>query len=108
MRIHETTGLIPHRILLMQTSLTDLHRRRRIIVDALALAEYLNHDLTQREGSGVELGLLPCLDRIEDDHIFVLGEGLFFKADKVRPNLSRLLVINTDDLLVAEEMHASL
>lgn len=43
----------------------------------------------------------PGLDRVEDDHIFALVEGLVCEADQVGTDLSGFFIINTINRLIA-------
>ncbi len=100
MRVHETAGLFPESVLLLQAVIADLHSFGRL-VDTFAVLEKRNHQFAKGEFTGMELGLFPGLDGIEDGELLVLTEGLFFKTDNICLDLVFGLIVDTVDLLVA-------
>lgn len=61
MRVHETAGLFPESVLLLQAVIADLHSFGRL-VDTFAVLEKRNHQFAKGEFTGMELGLFPGLD----------------------------------------------
>ena len=100
MRVHETFGLIPEGVLLLRADITDFHNGRRRVY-TLAALEYRNKKFSQGIGVGVDLCLFPGLQRIEDDHILLIIEGLVSQADEIGADLAGLAVVDPVDGLVA-------
>ena len=100
MRVHETLRLIPEGVLLLRADITDFHNGRRRVY-TLAALEYRNKKFSQGIGVGVDLCLFPGLQRIEDDHILLIIEGLVSQADEIGADLAGLAVVDPVDGLVA-------
>ena len=99
-RVDETSGFLPERILLRQALLADVHGLGRS-VDAFAVDEQRDQQVSELEFARFESGLLPRLCRVEEDQRALGREGLFLQADQVGDDLVAGLFIYTVDLLVS-------
>lgn len=67
-----------------------------------AISDGLRIDVahTKVRVTNVKPGLVETIDRVEDDHIFALVEGLVCEADQICTDLSAFFIINTENGLV--------
>ena len=100
MRVVETSGFLPERILLLQAVVADFHRRTGLI-DALSVQEERRQHLAEGEFAGLKRCFLPGLHRVKEKQRLLFAEVLIGKADEIRLDLMTVLFVDTVNLLVA-------
>ena len=100
MRVYQTAGLIPQRLLFFLAVFADVHNLWRL-VNAFAVFEDWNEKFAHGVGARREVCLFPCLDRIEEQKGILLIELFIHETDQICDNLASLLVIDSLDGLVA-------
>ena len=100
MRVVETSGFLPERILLLQAVVADFHRRTGLI-DALSVQEERRQHLAESEFAGLKRCFLPGLHRVKEKQRLLFAEVLIGKADEIRLDLMTVLFVNAVNLLVA-------
>ena len=96
MRVYQTAGLIPQRLLFFLAVFADVHNLRRL-VNAFAVFEDWNEKFAHGVGARCEVCLLPGLDRVEEQKGILLIELFIHETDQICDNLASLLVIDSLD-----------
>ena len=96
MRVYQTAGLIPQRLLFFLAVFADVHNLWRL-VNAFAVFEDWNEKFAHGVGARREVCLFPCLDRIEEQKGILLIELFIHETDQICDNLASLLVIDSLD-----------
>ena len=80
MRVYQTAGLIPQRLLFFLAVFADVHNLWRL-VNAFAVFEDWNEKFAHGVGARREVCLFPCLDRIEEQkgilRLFIFCDTFF-------------------------------
>lgn len=92
MRVYQTAGLIPQRLLFFLAVFADVHNLWRL-VNAFAVFEDWNEKFAHGVGARREVCLFPCLDRIEEQKGILLIKLFIHETDQICDNLASLLVI---------------